>query len=94
MTQTNSSPTPSAPLHPHHRPAFFIRQGLNLIVLVLSVILIVWISIDTFDRVDFLDNHKYITFQFWVCIVFILDFFVELYYAEDKWRYFWGRLAF
>ena len=36
----------------------------NLIVLLLSVLLIVWISIDTFKRVNVLENHSYMTFQF------------------------------
>lgn len=66
----------------------------NLIVLLLSVGLIVCISDDTFKRVNFLENHAYMTFQFWVCIVFIADFFVEMHYAADKNRYFWHRLIF
>lgn len=67
---------------------------MNLIVLTLSSILIVWISIDTFERVDFLTNHPYMKFQFWVCIVFIIDFFVGFFYSENKMRYFWSRLIF
>lgn len=72
----------------------YIERALNLIVLALSLLLIVWISIDTFQRVNFLDNHQYMTFQFWVCVVFIIDFFVELHYAQDKWRYFRNRFLF
>lgn len=67
---------------------------MNLIVLVLSALLITWISIDTFKRVDFLENHSYMMFQFWVCVVFIIDFFVEMVYAEKKWRYFKHRFLF
>lgn len=51
---------------------------LRWIVLLLSVLLIVFISIDTFERRPFLENHFYMTFQFWVCVVFIADFFIEL----------------
>lgn len=88
MTTTASSPKPKREFH-------VILQGfMNMVVLVLSVMLIVWISIDTFKRVDFLDNHAYMTFQFWVCVVFILDFFIELRYAPDKWRYFRHRFVF
>lgn len=67
---------------------------MNFIVLVLSVLLIFWISLDTFNRVDILANHQYMTFQFWVCMVFILDFFVELFYAKDRMRFFRRRLFF
>lgn len=74
--------------------ARYVLSAMNLIVLILSALLIVWISFDTFKRIDFLNNHKYMTFQFWVCIVFIIDFFVGLYYAENKGRYFKSRLTF
>ena len=67
---------------------------MNFVVLVLSVLLIVWISIDTFKRVNFLENHAYMTFQFWVCIVSIIDFFVELGYAPDKWKFVRRRFVF
>ncbi len=67
---------------------------MNFIVLVLSVMLIVWISIDTFKKIDFLNNHAYMTFQFWVCVFFIIDFFVELFFSDDKWRFFRHRLVF
>ncbi len=51
---------------------------LRWVVLVLSLLLIVFISVDTFERRPFLQNHAYMTFQFWVCVVFMADFFVEL----------------
>ena len=76
--------------HTDHR----VMTVLNLCVLVLSALLIVWISIDTFNRVNFIDNNSYMTFQFCVCIFFILDFFVGLYYAKPKGVYFRRRLMF
>lgn len=91
MSSTVNRPVPAPG---QHGASAFIKKTMNLIVLILSVLLIVWISLDTFERVDFLNNHKYMTFQFWVCVVFIIDFFVELYYSENKWRYFRHRLAF
>ncbi len=78
----------------HSRPRTFIEDSMNFIVLVLSVLLIVWISIDTFNRVNFLENKSYMTFQLWVCVIFILDFFIELHYSNDKWRYFRHRIVF
>lgn len=64
-----------------------IQEVMNMIVLILSLILIVWISIDTFRLVDLLHNHNYMTFQFWVCVVFIIDFFVELWLSPNRWRF-------
>ncbi len=78
----------------HHRRGERIVNLMNFIVLVLSVTLIVWISIDTFNKVEILDSHSYMTFQLWVCVFFILDFFVELIFAEDKWKLFRRRLLF
>lgn len=60
---------------------------MRIIIMVLSVALIVYISIDTFRDEDFLRNHNYMTFQFWVCIVFLADFFIELFISERKWDY-------
>lgn len=78
----------------HQKSEKIVLSTMNFIVLILSVLLIVWISYDTFKRIDFLENHAYMTFQLWVCIVFVSDFFVGLYYAEDKWRWFRRRIVF
>lgn len=88
----STPPTPSAPVK--KKSAEYIQGTMNVIVLILSVMLIVWISIDTFERVNFLNNHSYMSFQFWVCVVFIIDFFVEMHYSDDKWRFFRHRLLF
>lgn len=64
-----------------------IVRVLRIIIMVLSVGLIVYISIDTFKDQDFLKNHEYMTFQFWVCLVFLADFFIELFISDNKWKY-------
>lgn len=94
---TTPEPTPpsSSPKPRHNLKAERdITRIMNFIVLVLSIWLIVWISIDTFEKVDFLENHSYMQFQFWVCMFFILDFFVGLWYADDKWQFFRHRIVF
>ena len=88
MTATASSQIPGK-----HKPNYLIGF-MNMIVLILSVLLIVWISLDTFKKVNFLENHAYMTFQLWVCIIFVLDFFVELRYSHNKWRFVRHRLVF
>ena len=76
------------------RERHLISTCLYIIVLLLSLGLIVYISIDTFEGVNFLENSSYMTFQFWVCVVFIIDFFVELWMAPNKGRYFRRRWLF
>ncbi len=80
---TTTTPT----LKPESKAQKYVTTFMNIVVLVLSAGLISWISYDTFERINFLDNHAYMTFQYWVCMVFILDFFIGLYYADRKWTY-------
>jgi len=60
---------------------------IHTVILILSLALIAYISYDTFEGIPFLDNYPYMTFQFWVCVVFLLDFFIELILSDNKWRY-------
>ncbi|MDE7396559.1 MAG: two pore domain potassium channel family protein [Muribaculum sp.] len=64
-----------------------VTRALHLLVIVLSLGLIVWISVDTFTHVDYLENKAYMHFQGWVCAVFMLDFIAGLLFAEHKWKY-------
>lgn len=64
---------------------------LHGLVLILSLLLIVFISYDTFKGIPFLENSHYMTFQFWVCVVFLVDFFVELLISHNHWEYFKGH---
>lgn len=63
------------------------HEVVHTVVMVLSVLLIVYISYDTFNNIPFLSNHHYMTFQFWVCVVFMADFFIELVLSDDKKAY-------
>lgn len=93
--QAQTAPTPppgSGKRHWHFRHD--IVSVMNFIVLILSVLLIVWISIDTFENIEFLQSKSYMTFQLWVCGFFILDFFVELWFSQDKWSLFKRRIIF
>lgn len=71
-----------------------IRSIMNSVVLILSATLIVWISADTFRNVEFMQSSSYMRFQLWVCVFFIIDFFVELGFAKNKWRYVGHRFVF
>lgn len=59
----------------------------HFVVLVLSLLLIVFISYDTFEGKDFLDSRSYMTFQFWVCVIFLADFFIEWHLSADHKAY-------
>lgn len=89
VSDNNLVPGAQAP-----RPGHRLMAVMNIVVLVLSVLLIVWISVDTFEKIEFLQNHAYMRFQFWVCIVFVADFFVGLHYSDNRWRFFRHRIAF
>lgn len=67
---------------------------LHILILFLSVFLVVRISIDTFDNEAFYLEPRFIHFQFWICIVFLFDFFVEFFLADRKWRYIRNRFIF
>ncbi len=71
-----------------------ISAALRWLVFALSVALIVFISVDTFMQKPFLTNPVYMHFQFWVCIVFILEFFAEVYLDRHHWRYFRRNIVF
>lgn len=88
----DSSQTPTAS-KPHRRGEKIVKL-MNFIVLILSVILVTWISYDTFQEIDILSSPGYMRFQLWVCYFFIIDFFVELIYSREKWSYFKRRLLF
>ena len=67
---------------------------LHVFVLLLSIFLVISISIDTFHNIAFWKQPKFMRIQFWICIFFLLDFFVELILAEKKWRYIVTHLVF
>lgn len=70
--------------------------ALRWLILGLSVALIVFISIDIYNKVDFIHDRFYMKFQYIVCLIFIADFFIELWlsprgtrgrYLRRRWFY-------
>ncbi len=78
-------------MNTHDIKLFFRRDGglvfLHLLIMLLSAILIILISVDTFRNISFYDEPRFQHWQFWICMVFMLDFFIEFFLASDKWRY-------
>lgn len=71
-----------------------VETVMHAIVLFLSVILVIYISVDTIKGIPFMGNRNYMAFQLFVCIVFMIDFFFGLLIAPRKWRYFRRHLVF
>ena len=78
--------------------AFFRKRGmmmlLHIVVLLLSLLLIGMISYDSFKNTTFYEEYSFQKWQFWICMVFILAFFIELAVAENKWHFFWTNFIF
>ncbi|MDE7153734.1 MAG: potassium channel family protein [Muribaculaceae bacterium] len=67
---------------------------LHVIVLVLSIYLIWTISCDTFNGISAFQRPRFMKIEFWICVVFIFDFFIELILSERKWHYFLTHILF
>ena len=64
--------------------------ALHLSAFMLSLLLVISISIDTFRGIPFYDDVNYLDLQFWICLLLMVLFFLEVYNAENSWQYF-GR---
>lgn len=71
----------------HPETVKFIRGLCQLSVFVLSILLIVYISYDTFMEIPFMENSRYMTFQLWVCIIFLAIYFIDIALADNPWGY-------
>lgn len=67
---------------------------LHICVLILSIFLLISISIDTFKNIAFYKAPHFLKVQFWICIFFLFDFFVEMALSERKWHYIWTHFLF
>lgn len=71
-----------------------LRDITQITVLILSILLIVYISYDTFADIPYFRNHDYMMFQFWVCMAFLGVFLIDLIIADKKWDYFKNNFFF
>ena len=67
------------------------KQGfqfaLHLSAFMLSLLLVISISIDTYRGVPFYDDTVYLDLQFWICLMLMILFFLEVYNADHSWQY-------
>lgn len=66
-------------------------KWLNRLMIVMSLVLVVYLSYDSFNHIDFHTDKGYLQFQFWVCTVFMADFIAEMALSTNKWHYFKKR---
>lgn len=67
---------------------------LQLVTLLLSILLVLVISVDTFRGIIFYDQPGYLQLQFWICLLFLFDFFIEWALSERKLRFFFTHFIF
>lgn len=74
----------------------WIKSILHIAVLVLSLYLVIRISMDTFRGrgIEFYHEPSFIKEQLIICIVFLLDFFVEFFMSRRKVHYFLTHCVF
>lgn len=60
---------------------------MHLGVVALSILMITLITLDTLRNISFLASETYLHVQFWCCLFFIADVFVEMSFAPKSWRY-------
>ena len=70
-----------------------LQLALHLSAFMLSLLLVISISIDTFRGVPFYEDANYLDLQFWICVLLIILFAIEVYADDNSWAYF-GRHIF
>lgn len=78
----------------HSRLQEYLLRTLHILVLLLSVFLVASISLDTFRNVVFYRVPHFLRIQFWICIVFLADFFIEWLLSDKKWQYLGSHIFF
>lgn len=71
-----------------------IQLALHLSAFMLSLLLVISISIDTFQGVPFYDDTHYLDLQFWICVLLMILFSIEVYNAGHSWQYFGNHFLF
>ncbi|WP_099465730.1 MULTISPECIES: potassium channel family protein [Parabacteroides] len=60
---------------------------LHVLILLMSLFLVISISLDTFNNIEFYTQPSYKKIQLWICLFFLFDFFLEFFLSKNKVRY-------
>lgn len=71
-----------------------VQLALHLSAFMLSLLLVISISIDTFKGIAFYDDISYLDLQFWICVLLIVLFGLEVYNADKSWQYLGNHVLF
>ncbi len=69
-----------------------LRKIFDYIVVFASIVLMVAITVEILDGESHSFAKWYINLQFWICLLFIADFFITMASERDKKRYLWSHL--
>ncbi len=69
-----------------------IRNFFDYLVVAACIVLMIAISIEILDGDSKSFAPWYVNLQFWICMIFIADFFIAMAAEECKWRYFWSHI--
>ena len=64
-----------------------IQLALHMSAFVLSLLLVISISLDTFRGTPFYEDANYLDMQFWICLLLLVLFVLEVVNAEQSLRY-------
>ncbi|MCX5591217.1 ion channel [Alcaligenes endophyticus] len=70
-----------------------LEKVLNVLAIVFSIVLIVCISLESFQYGRHMSSSVYLAIQFWICAYFLVEFIVLLLRSESKRRFFWRYLV-
>lgn len=80
--------------HPLSPVAKTLLNIMHMLVIIASCVIIVWITRQTLRNMSFLVDRDYLRFQFWVCVLFLIDIALEWIFAPKKWNYICGHIFF
>ncbi|MFI3305913.1 MAG: ion channel [Rikenellaceae bacterium] len=69
-----------------------LRNFFDYLVVAACVVLMVAISIEILDGDSKSFAPWYVTLQFWICLIFILDFALSMAAERRRWRYLWSHI--
>lgn len=89
MVRLNPKSAPTLPRWQH-----LTMLWLHVCVLIGATLLIVLISDDIFRNKSFTADPRYLKIQFWICMVFLLDIFVDFMFNPKRWHWMLAHIGF
>ena len=75
-------------------PLTNLERLLNILVLLGSVAILIMLSVEILNDIPPYDDNFVLKAQFWICMIFLADFFVRLYGSPHRWRFFFRNILF